>query len=321
MKGCSVVLLGCAVLSCAGDTGRPEEIALEPLATIGADDGTGRYASMPLASEQLSDGRYFVTEPWGPAPQLVRIHDDEGRFLRWLGREGDGPGEYRSPEFARRVGDSVYVFDDRARQVTSIAAGEDSGPQRPWQARPYTFLVLADGSFLLTTGREGERESIQHVTRDGRLLRSFGGDIPGEPPHLGRGTDGTVWAVNPSRPEIQQWTLDGQHGRSLALERDWFPLHEEWRGPSPTQPPHTRIAGAWADSAHGLWLVAMVADPDWASGLGGRAMVEGREHHAIVDWKSVFDGVIERIDLRTGEATTHQRFDEPFGRVNAPWVV
>ena len=65
----------------------------------------------------------------------------------------------------------------------------------------------------------------------------------------------------------------------------------------------------------------MVADPDWASGLGARAMVEGREHYAIVDWKSVFDGVIERIDLRTGEATTHQRFDEPFGRVNAPWVV
>ena len=82
MKGCSVVLLGCAVLSCAGDTGRPEEIALEPLATIGADDGTGRYASMPLASEQLSDGRYFVTEPWGPAPQLVRIHDADGRYVQ-----------------------------------------------------------------------------------------------------------------------------------------------------------------------------------------------------------------------------------------------
>lgn len=321
MRQTHVLAVLLAVAACDGDSRPSRAIALEHIVTIGEDDSGERYASMPLVSERLADGRYFVTEPWGPAAQLVRIHDAEGRFVQHVGREGDGPGEYRWPEFAYRVGDSVHIFDTRARRVTAIGVGEESGPQRPWMERPYTFLVLPDGSFLLTTGEQTTEGPILHVGRDGRLLRAFGDGQAGEPSHLAQASDGKVWAIDPRRPYLQAWTSAGQPGERLEYERAWFPVQQAWRGPTPTLPPQTRVTGAWADSANGLWLVFMVADADWASGLGSRTMVDGQEHYAIMDRTAVFDGVIERIDLATGAPTHHRRFDDPLGRVNAPWVI
>lgn len=45
----------------------------------------------------LPDGRLFVTDQ---SPTAIRLYDATGKFVRDVGREGSGPGEYKSPFIA-----------------------------------------------------------------------------------------------------------------------------------------------------------------------------------------------------------------------------
>jgi hypothetical protein len=42
----------------------------------------------------LPDGRLFITDE---SPTAIHLYDSSGKFVRPLGREGSGPGEYKSP--------------------------------------------------------------------------------------------------------------------------------------------------------------------------------------------------------------------------------
>jgi hypothetical protein len=53
-------------------------------------------------------GRIYVADRIG---STVKVYAPDGRFLRTLGREGDGPGEYRGPVDIRFRGDTAYVRD------------------------------------------------------------------------------------------------------------------------------------------------------------------------------------------------------------------
>lgn len=60
------------------------------------------------------DGRFVVATS---KPVAVRVHDARGRFLRQLGREGEGPGEYRfTADLGEVTGDSVLVVSAGTRR-------------------------------------------------------------------------------------------------------------------------------------------------------------------------------------------------------------
>lgn len=80
---------------------------------------------------QPAEGEPGVLEsPWGTALSsagylatidfrnvAVRLYGPDGKFLRAIGRRGEGPGEYRVP-FAAFYKDSLYVYDPSLRRAS-----------------------------------------------------------------------------------------------------------------------------------------------------------------------------------------------------------
>ncbi len=82
----------------AGELGNPQDIAI-------GDDGT------------------LVVSETGPA--VVHVYGPDGAFVRDIGREGDGPGEFRAPFIGIR-GDTLVVQDPRTSRATTFRLGDGS---------------------------------------------------------------------------------------------------------------------------------------------------------------------------------------------------
>ncbi|MBK9549439.1 MAG: hypothetical protein IPO52_10140 [Gemmatimonadetes bacterium] len=63
----------------------------------------------------LSAGGYLATIDFRNV--AVRLYGPDGKFLRAIGRRGEGPGEYRVP-FAAFFKDSLYVYDPQLRRAS-----------------------------------------------------------------------------------------------------------------------------------------------------------------------------------------------------------
>lgn len=57
----------------------------------------------------------YVTQP---REHLIRVYHHDGRFAGTIGRNGDGPGEFRAITAIGVLGDSVWVADPRLRRVS-----------------------------------------------------------------------------------------------------------------------------------------------------------------------------------------------------------
>jgi hypothetical protein len=140
---------------------------------------------------RLEDGRIVVANS-GSAD--IRVFGRDGALVRVIGREGDGPGEYRNPNLAGRgPGDSLVVYDAGLRRVTvltpdpgairSFDVGEEGG------GFPMALGTLGDGSIatgggMAFTSEEGlpsgfVRPTSRHVivALDGSVVADFG-DLP-----------------------------------------------------------------------------------------------------------------------------------------------
>ncbi|NNF13032.1 MAG: hypothetical protein HKN72_07410 [Gemmatimonadetes bacterium] len=93
------------------------QLPVEPEVRIGVVQGAPEYQwTRPVAGTRLSDGNFAVVEQ---NPAEVRIFDPSGRFVTRMGKDGDGPGEFRSPtEIAALPGDTLLIWDRRAQRLT-----------------------------------------------------------------------------------------------------------------------------------------------------------------------------------------------------------
>lgn len=324
------VLMLTSLIAVSGACGGAEPdggIRIERVVELGDLSGEGALASTPIVSPRFPDGHYFVTTPWGYTDELVRVFDSTGRYVRSVGRLGEGPDEYRNPEFVRRVGDSAYIFDTQAGRLTVLGEHGRTGDSRPWTRRPATFLPLDDGTFVLSSGSWTPGRTLEHVDGQGNLLAMFGDSVTPEAIRFRIGL--LADAIGPGfwsggglgRLEFQYWKAPGEPGKRIDLERDWFPESDTPRGATPDAPPTPDLVGFWPDSAGTLWIVATVADPEWAEGLDScRPGEGGLEYCPVLDRRQVFDGVIERIAIDDQRTLFYRRFDKPFYMVPEPWI-
>ena len=72
----------------------------------------------PLDLRVDDQGRVYVMD-WGDVH--IKVYDSQGRFLRTIGRKGQGPGEFDMPAFFDLMtGGKVCILDGRQRRITIL---------------------------------------------------------------------------------------------------------------------------------------------------------------------------------------------------------
>lgn len=144
--------------------GKPGELGRwhldpDPAFSLGAMEGDPTLEFVRIDEAiMLSDGEIVVVD--GRANN-VRVFDGKGRFQRWLGRRGSGPGEFESVGLLGSVpGDTLYFVDHRLLRVSKFTpVGEFLGSfslQGGEPVSPMEVGVFRDGTVI---GRSRSRGS------------------------------------------------------------------------------------------------------------------------------------------------------------------
>lgn len=194
-----------AVVDTIGDTIRvhttggqvwPADGRLESGFSIGVLDGAPEYQFGNLRAIAVgSDERIYVLDGHGP---VVRMYGPDGTYLQDIGREGEGPGEYKQP-------DSGLVFLPDGR-----LALRDPGNGR-------ISLYDADGEYLDSWPVAGSMNTSNPmvVTRDGIALTPVIKNLGASVTEWERGMaryhpDGTIDTVDVPDLGYEEATISGE---------------------------------------------------------------------------------------------------------------
>lgn len=144
---------------------------LELERTIQPREGSPGSFGDPFLVALLSDGRLLVVDQ---KPMTILLYDAAGTFVRALGREGSGPGEYRAPQPAAFL-DSLFVHDHQLRRGTVY--GLDGNVARTFATacciRFGPVSVDAEGRFrVMGPGASGRAQWLR-FSAEGALTDSF----------------------------------------------------------------------------------------------------------------------------------------------------
>jgi hypothetical protein len=192
-------MLFVAALGCAGDTVELESVSVhdstgitivenaspvwaederwrlsdEPVLTIGVLEGPEEYTLFRAHTAlRLDNGEIVVTN--GGTHQL-RFYDSTGAFVRAVGREGEGPGEFKLLGRMWRLGsDSLIVLDARLMRMTVLGTQGEFGRtfklhQAPGISWSSPRGPLADRSLLAVAGVTGPGEPKKGLSRGAAL--------------------------------------------------------------------------------------------------------------------------------------------------------
>ena len=138
----------------------------KPLLEIGEFEGGGdQTLDFVTDVRPLPDGRLAVVDQ---GAYHVRVFDAQGALLRTIGRNGDGPGEFRRPGALMVRDDSLWVTDERDRTLSVFSldgqyARQMTGPEFSGDER-FPLNALFHGRFWLDRVMEpARRESALRV--------------------------------------------------------------------------------------------------------------------------------------------------------------
>lgn len=194
-----------------------------PELRIGADDADGGLHQV-MDAVRLQDGSFAIVNS---GAHEVRIVGADGRTLRVLGREGNGPGEFQAPAWIGARGDTVVVADMLTSRVTRFSAAgallgsaqfsEAAGffPQVVGQYRDGTLLVSADEAAAANNpGVVRGRTALLRLRPDGTLIDTLA-VVPSSEQFVSRSPDGRGVKVE-SLP-FGQRTVMALHGDVLYV--------------------------------------------------------------------------------------------------------
>jgi hypothetical protein len=165
-----------------------------PSLSIGTVEGDPSYQFHQISGAvKLSDGRIAISDN---GDRELRIYSPEGAFLTRLGREGEGPGEFRHLLVMGTVGlDTLVVLDGVQRRVSLYDPdegflGQALLPEEAGMAMHSNGMfgdgsIVFGGSMTLAAAAEAPEAGYQRLTNpyysvtvDGEGITHFG-DFPG----------------------------------------------------------------------------------------------------------------------------------------------
>jgi 6-bladed beta-propeller len=316
-------LLGTAVQAAAQPTPirtiqSPVRLELQQALVIGEMDGPaafGRIMDVKLGRR----GRVYVADDLRHA---VFVFDSVGRFVRSVGRRGNGPGEFQAPwRIALDASDSLFVWDVSLARVSVYAP--DLSHARDFRLPPHwlvnTMAFQPDGTLLVSAYGAGEAGVLHVVSRDGSVRRTFGprppaGEYGGFESSLLGGyaalDGGRVAYSNKSPYELV--VLDRASGRILTHctgDREWTTppaaaVHQTARASSLRMSEFVHSAGVFA--LGGGRYLNLVFDP-----VRNRATVDLLTDRCILERRTSLPGNLVFSDLAGSRLAASRELDYP----------
>ena len=282
-------------------------ITIDTVVTLGGLDGEGmevitKYSDFAIdARERILVAHHQY--------RSIYVFDMAGRFLRTVGREGEGPGEFSMIITDVNVGpEYIHVFEVLNGRTLLDHDFEfvrrDRFPGQVGHSFVTESEVAAFVANIPSPSAVGHR--LHFLDPSGNMVSHGGSDsvyhTRGTLSAIVTGNEESLWVVEWDSTRISRWDLRPKP----ALARIWERTVDEWErhdyGPGVVpRPGHT---GAMLDES-GLWIVWRVPDPDW----GGRPF-DVRGGGEISDpAQDIYDSWVELLDPDTGE-TLARYFDK-----------
>lgn len=281
------------------------------ITTIGSADGPDLLEYHPVTVAIDSRGRYYLTTAL--ALHEVKVFDGSGRFLRLIGREGEGPREFgRISNLVVGPRDSLYVLDRGNSRLTVFSPEHDMIRTVPLPfGTDYPRVHYLPNDALLVNANVRTPELVglplHTVTTNGEHLFSFGSSDPVYRPDFPQilrrrttpSSDGTIWSAYPKQYVLERWTLSGRFVERLSVEAEWFEPYMRTTYPTPDEPGSPNLQSIYEDGAGRIWCAVVVPDANWAEGLGEPRVSEGQRYYEVEDLAATYDTRVDVIDPRT----------------------
>jgi hypothetical protein len=246
------------------------------------------------------------------------VFDSSGEFIRTVGRDGQGPGEFSTGAMLLPHQDGLEVLDGlRGRRTRYSPAFEILDTDQ--------FLAVLDRDFIRVgqhyvrsrryAAAMDDRATVHVISDDGEYVRSFGTPTPSRDTrrsasHSRRFTpssDTTFWSGDLLQYRLRHWTLGGNLIGEVTREVEWFEPQDRFGilddGPTPGL-----VALSYDPEADVLWSAIAVAKPDWEARatLGPQVVPQVSSRPEA---ESVYMTIIEAIDPATGEVLGRTQID------------
>ncbi len=256
------------------------EIGFRTVAVLGNDDDPGsawhRAAGDGCMVAQLSTGDFVLGAVAGGGE--IFVYDSDGRFVRGLGRSGQGPGEVQGMvRIWAGPGDTLFVADDGNNRMQVLTSRGDYVRSFP-MPRPFRrFARLSTGDFVFAKSLSSVGDDMfVLLDASGREIETFGPSKSAEPDLESAlasprpGTSPAFWTASRRQYAVHEWRLTQAPGPAVALvrtlvrEADWFPPYAEFSDEVyESVPPPPLLHHVWEDEDGLLWTYSLVPDPDW----------------------------------------------------------
>ena len=232
----------------------------------------------PLPGRRIAMAEVFANGIGVSDRFFVASRDGSGGH--WVGRRGEGPGEYRFVRLVEPEGERLHVFDPM-RMLRTVLDATTFGVVHTNHLEPLQFgadgLVLDDSTYVIN-GTMYSRDRAGYVLHlfngEGEVVRSFDEipvAMPGEEPIRGQlrelapARNGGVWSGWRSEYRLDLWDVaSGTRRRSVVRNAPWFPPHNGTSSRHPDRPNNPVIANIMEDSEGRLWVRIAMASDRWS---------------------------------------------------------
>lgn len=294
-------------------------ITVDRVVALGDTAGPG-YINWSIYAAMDDSGNYWVGQQ---QEGVIKVWDAEGRFLRQVGRRGDGPMEFQRPAPVGTDSEGrMHVVDLDTGRETIVSADFSYHSDRLLDPGGSHLAVPLgdDGRYLLNRARMTTQRVAMplHVVDGPDVLHSFdrmaGLDAPGFSPRvLAVDRQPRIYSTRAGDYLIQVWSESGR--RILGLRGPRLNEEEASRGFwSPDNPPRNQIFAMQVDAEQRLWVIRHVRRENWLDHMEERVAPNGRVGHMPTDddWRYIFESHIDLIDLTSGSFIAIRRHDALF---------
>lgn len=242
---------------------------------LGDPDGEGIVESA-FPQVVWSEMGYFLYHRGAPR---VKLFGHDGRFVRSIGRSGEGPGEFsQSVHGVQVIGDRILVNDYRRRAFVVFNEAGDHLGEIVYGFKTGDFVSVGTNRVIIfsmdqssdlvgyplhlvdVSPDDGRTPPVHFGTRN---PNSWSARIPWGEFILGSVVSGsTVWWANAGGPRVQEWSAEGEHLRTIEGELPWFKTITELI-PDPSKPPASKMSAFAVGGDDRAWMLTNQPDEGW----------------------------------------------------------